>query len=93
MKNKRRQKMTLKKYNIPEAVKEGIDIYVETGQCFSNFLSALLENNLKESFALADENSEMAMKEIVSYLYWEIPGVCWGSKEKMKAWSERFIKD
>lgn len=37
------------------------------------FLYAVLTNNLKESFAQADDENGRDLKEIVNYCYWEIP--------------------
>ena len=52
------------------------------------FLEAVISNNLKESFARADETNQMSMARIVSYLYNYAPMECWGSPEKYKAWIE-----
>ena len=53
-----------------------------------SFLYAVLTNNLKESFALADEENKRDLEEIVQYCYNNIPHNCWGSPEKVKRWLE-----
>lgn len=50
------------------------------------FVQAVLSNNLKESFALADEINRRHLFEIVSWLYMHAPSVCWGSAEKVDSW-------
>lgn len=54
-----------------------------------DFLQAVLENNLKESFQRADEDNIRSMFEIVQFIYNEIPASCWGSPEKVKKWLEK----
>jgi len=71
---------------IPQRVKYAIDRHVEVGQPCGHFVTAVLENNLREAFMRADENSEAAMREIVMYCYNEIPSPSWGSKEKVDEW-------
>lgn len=79
-------------YNIPENIKRGIDRYAENGVPTGDFLKAVLCNNLFESFGRADTYSEAALKQILQYVYNEIPGSCWGSPEKYKAWIEKHAK-
>lgn len=73
-------------YNIPPLVKTAIDNYVENRWEPGSFTTAVLENNLKEAIGRADVHSMAALKDIVMYCYWEIPGQCWGSPEKVDAW-------
>ena len=71
---------------IPLCIYEGLVRYVEdhcpTGSC----LQAILENDLKEAFARADEDVGDAMWAIVAYLYNEVPSCCYGSKQKVAEW-------
>ncbi len=52
------------------------------------FLQAVLSNNLVGACARADNDNIRVIPEIVKYVYNEIPGSCWGSPEKVKAWLE-----
>lgn len=74
--------------NIPALTIQGIKRYVEHHIPPGDFLRAVLENNLKESFGRADEYNKVALFDIVKYCYLEIPSNCWGSKEKVSAWLE-----
>jgi len=72
-----------------QSTKDAIDRYAKERIPTGDFLYAVLTNNLKESFILADEENSRDLKEIVSYCYSHIPTICWGSKEKVKAWLEK----
>jgi hypothetical protein len=71
---------------VQEHIKESLDRYakdhVETG----GFLRSVLENNLSESVARADDLSKINIVAIVTYVYNELPAPCWGSPEKVEAW-------
>lgn len=71
-----------------EGLRDGLKLYIEQGYEPGSFLMAVLENNLAESFARADNINRYLMFEIVSWLYNEVPMACWGSKERVKAWME-----
>ncbi len=66
--------------------KESIDNYVEYKQQPGHFITAVLENDLVGAFSRADYEAMANLKHIICYCYNEIPGDCWGSKEKVKSW-------
>jgi hypothetical protein len=68
-----------------EALKRYRDHHVPVG----DFLTAVLENNLMEAFGRADENNSEAMKDILIFVRWEMPGDCHGSPERVAAWIEK----
>lgn len=69
--------------------KEDIDLYVKHGCNPGGFLTAVLENDLKEAFGRADIINRDRLFEIVSYCYNSIPTICWGSKSAVKEWIKR----
>lgn len=73
---------------IPENTKETIDQFVLTGRPMGHFVTAVMENNLMEAFGRADEFNLSAMRDIVSYLYNEVPSGAWGSPVKVRLWQE-----
>ncbi len=75
---------------VPQSTIRGIARYVEHGIPPGGFLTAVLENNLKESFARADEYNRRAMFDIVMLLYNYAPSNCWGSPERVAAWMLTF---
>lgn len=75
--------------NIPAHIKEAIDRYVTKGTSCGHFVMNVLENNLVGAINYADPENLKQIREIVSYCYNYIPGDCWGSKEKVKAWIDK----
>ena len=71
---------------IPDRIKEGLDRYVQQKCPTGDVLKAVLENNLMEAVGRADPESMSALREICSYLRFDIPSTCHGSPEKVKAW-------
>jgi len=74
---------------IPPLVKKAIDRHVSQGMVCGKFVTSVLENNLLMAFIHADENSLDALREIVDYLYYEVPAPAWGCKENVKKWREQ----
>ena len=77
-----------KQYDIPPAIKRAIDLHEQEGRTCGSFVTALLQNDLREAVGRADRYSMDAMKEIMQYLDWEIQGRCWGSPSAVKEWRE-----
>ena len=53
-----------------------------------HFLTAVFSNDLREALARADGENRQVLLQIVGYCHNEIPGCCWGSPAKVKAWLE-----
>lgn len=73
-------------YDIPEITRESIDAWAREARPTGEFLRAVLSNNLREAFALADLENRVAMFDIVSYCWNEIPALCWGSPVSVEGW-------
>jgi len=71
---------------LPAYMKDGVRLYVFEGLRPGGFMSALLENNLSESYCRADENNIRCIENWVKFLRWNIPGGCWGSREVVSEW-------
>jgi len=78
---------------IRQNIVEGLNRFVLLHQPVGHFLTAVLSNNLREAFARADADNQKTMFQIVSYCHNQIPGNCWGTPEKVKAWVEMDPKD
>ena len=72
---------------IPTHTQAALNRYVNNHIPPGGFLTAVLTNNLFDAIAHADKENILALKEICQYVYNEIPGACWGSKEKMHKWT------
>lgn len=71
---------------IPSHLKGALDRYVEHGIPPGGFLTACLENNLSEAIGRADEISYGVLREIMAYLYNDVPSRCWGSPRSVESW-------
>ncbi len=71
---------------LPAHIRYGAQEYIERGHLPGHFLTAVIENNLKESFGKADETNHERMFDIVSFFYNEAPADCWGSVDRVRAW-------
>jgi len=74
---------------MPSDMRDALVRYASTGGPLGHFLTAVVENNLVEAISRADDANGAALGAIVSYCYNELPGGCWGSPEKVKAWREK----
>jgi hypothetical protein len=79
--------------NIPDYTIRTINNWVNDGWQPGGFVTAVLENDLAQAFARADDNNTRAMAEIVQYVWNEIPGNCWGSKQAVLLWKAKFVPD
>lgn len=73
-------------YPVPEIIRDSLERYLNNKIPAGGFLTAVLENNLCEAFARADSFNSANMKNIVGYIYNNIPNNSWGSKEKVATW-------
>ncbi len=69
-----------------EEIKASLERYVNHKIPTGSFLRAVLENDLKEACGRADMINKHRLFEIVSICYNDLPGNCWGSPEKVRAW-------
>ena len=75
---------------IPERMMGGIRRYIDHGIEPGHFLTAVICNDLREAVGRADEENVQLLREYVLFFYNEAPSPCWGSPEKMRAWTARF---
>ncbi len=78
---------------LPESSRGAMKRYIEYGIEPGSFLTAVIENNLSESFACADENNRFLLFDIVSWFYSTAPMQCWKSRENRIAWQEEQQKN
>jgi len=85
--------MTELESKVPVHTLPGLKRYIENHIEPGGFLSAVLSNDLKESFGRADQENREHLFDIVNFLYNEAPATCWGSPEKVKAWLRELYVD
>ncbi len=67
----------------------GMRRWIENAIPPGHFLTAVLENNLKEAIGRADDVNQRLLPDIVKWIYNNAPFMCWGSPEKVKEWQAR----
>lgn len=72
--------------NIPATILEALYAYVEHRQQPGHFLNAVLSNNLLEAVQRADSQSQAALREIVEFVYNNLPSNSYGSYRAVSAW-------
>lgn len=73
---------------IPPLLLDGLYRYVDDKIPTGSFLNAVLTNNLTETFRRADHESAAALKEILAFVWWELPSNVWGNPKVVKEWLE-----
>ena len=74
---------------IPELTQGALQRYVEAKIEPGSFLTAVLCNDLFTAMGKADMFNQRALHAICMYIYNEVPGNCWGSKEIVNDWLAR----
>ena len=77
-----------RQFSIPDRMMPHLLRYIERHEPVGDFLTAVLENNLREACARADDENQANLPAYLGYLHNEAPGKCWGSPEKVRAWLE-----
>jgi len=65
---------------------ESLQRYVNDRIPPGGFLLAVLSNDLRGACERADQENQRALFEIVKYVYNYVPGVAWGSPERVDEW-------
>jgi hypothetical protein len=75
------------KYCIPKHIKDALDRYVMDHIPTGGHLRGILCNNLTEAMLTVSGDEELGqVYRIFKYIYWELPGNCWGSYEAYNKW-------
>lgn len=71
---------------VPEHMHEALKRYINEGLLPGSFLTAVLENNLREAVGAADSININRLADYIRFLYNFAPSPCWGSSAKVEAW-------
>jgi hypothetical protein len=71
---------------IPSHMMQAMHHYVATGEVSSDFLRAVIDNNLKEAVMYADSSNVRILHIYVMWFYNRAPMNCWGSPDKRNTW-------
>lgn len=78
-----------RQYQIPERMMYGILAYVREHRRPGQFLTSIIENDLREAVGRADDENIRLIPAYVAYFYNEAPASCWGSPKRMKEWLKK----
>jgi len=67
-------------------ISAAISRYVHTGCDVGGFLTAVIDNNLREALGRADDYNLETIHEIVKIFYNYCPSNCWGTRERREEW-------
>ena len=73
-------------FTIPGHMMESLVAYIEDRRPVGHFLTAILQNDLKEAVARADDHNLANLPAYIGYLYNSAPSPCWGSPQKVAKW-------
>lgn len=71
---------------VPVHMRGSLERYFDHGIDPGSFMTAVLSNDLKESFGRADDINRERLFDIVSFLYQSAPIPAWGSPEVVRDW-------
>jgi hypothetical protein len=72
---------------IPPHLMQEMQSYVRTGCVHSDFLRAIIDNDLKAAVSHADESNQNMIYLYVLWFYNRAPALCWGSPLNRQAWA------
>ncbi len=79
---------SLRNNNVSEHLHEGLVSWVRTGRPVGGFLTAVLENDLREAVFRADIDNLSNLRELCIWLHNYTPSPCHGSFETAAAWQK-----
>ncbi len=82
----------MSEYGIPEYMQGGIILYYENGIPPGDFLTAVINNDLKEAVGRADDTNVNALKAYVMWFYNQAPTGSWGHAGACDEWLNKFHK-
>lgn len=75
---------------IPPNIKLALDKWASNGDIPGDFVLAVLHNDLMDAVCRADADSLASIRDIVLYVYNDLPSPCWGSLQNVNLWLARF---
>ena len=73
---------------VPSYMVGGIERWIKNGILPGDFLTAVLNNDLKEACGRADDVNRRCLFNYIDFFYNYAPSQCWGSPAKVAAWAD-----
>jgi Ferredoxin-like domain in Api92-like protein len=73
---------------IPPHMRFGLWRFFNEGVIPGNFLTAVIENDLRETFARADDKNRLIVDDYLKFLWNWGPATAFGSRERVRAWAK-----
>lgn len=73
---------------VQEHILSALDDWGSNGLRQGDFLMAVLANDLAEAACRADNTNRYVLREIVQYVFNELPSACHGSPAKVQLWEK-----
>lgn len=70
----------------PENFRGAVARYLRAAVPPGGFLTAVLQNDLRETFNRGDDTSIFFLKELMVFLYNDVPYKAWGSPTRVERW-------
>ncbi len=67
-------------------IKESLDAYAKDRLPLGSFLTAVVANDLNKAVCHADPYNLCNIRDIVLYVYNELPAECHGSRDRVRDW-------
>ena len=86
------QKLKMDEYGIPEYMQGGIIRYYEHGIQPGSFLTAVINNDLREAVGRADDTNVHCLHKYIMWFYNQAPMGSWGFEGATEKWYADFEK-
>ena len=86
------QKQKMFEYGIPGYMHGAIVRYYEEGIPPGDFLTALINNDLRETFLRADDTNAQCVKSYVTWFFNQAPAGSWGHATAVENWVKQFTE-
>ena len=84
---------SFRRWFIPAYMMGGLERYIEQGIPPSDFLCAVINNDLRSACDRADDNNLENLPAYMGFFYNEAPAGCWGFKGAVEQWCEKLFKE
>ena len=91
MKLTEKQILKMSEYGIPDYMHGGIIRYYENGISPGSFLTAVINNDLKEAAVRADGTNKHCLYKYIMWFYNQAPSGSWGHASAAEQWLRDFV--